>query len=56
LTFGSDLSDNSAKNPKKLDLTFGDLWCIMYLQGKEKHKTSSKIKKVKKVLDKPKKL
>ena len=33
---GSKLSDNSAKNPEKLDLTFGEFRSIITLQGKEK--------------------
>lgn len=50
LAIGSKLSDNQAEIPKKLDLTFGDLRCIINLQGKGKHRTPTKekIKKLKK--------
>ena len=44
LTIGSKLSDNQAKNPKQLHLTFGEVGVIMYLQGKGKHRGQQKEK------------
>lgn len=49
LAIGSKLSDNQVEIPKKLDLTFGEVGAIMYLQGKESTEVSKKKnKKVKK--------
>lgn len=54
-TNGSEFSDNLQKFPKKSHLTSYKICDIIYLQDKGRHKIKP-IKKIKKVLDKKKKM